>query len=189
MSSSQINYDYGVRVRDERTDAPRVDIKPSLIMAQDARDMFRAAYAAGGSYLADAEVVERAEGTTEWVALDGVAIVRRFTESTRALDEAMTPVLLAGLAQLAEQRLRYLVWSNEHQMWWRPAERGYTDSIEEAGRYPYGQAAAIVGKASVDGRLLRDRTNPLTGEQYRQAPEVLVLAPECIDLLGGVTRG
>ena len=29
----------------------------------------------------------------------------------------------------------YLLWSNKHQMWWRPASRGYTDNIDEAGRY------------------------------------------------------
>jgi len=85
--------------------------------------------------------------------------------------------------------LTYLIWSNEHRMWWRAAERGYADSIEEAGRYPYERAEAIVREASADGRLMYDRTNYLTGEQYRQAPEVLVLAPEHIDLQGGVTRG
>jgi hypothetical protein len=82
----------------------------------------------------------------------------------------------------------FLIWSNEHRMWWRANECGYTDSIEEAGRYPYGLAARIVLKASVDGALVYDRTDPMTGEQYRQAPEVLVLAPECIDLGGGVTE-
>jgi hypothetical protein len=85
--------------------------------------------------------------------------------------------------------MKFLIWSNEHRMWWRANERGYTDSIEEAGRYPYEQAAKVVLSASVNGQLLYDRTDPVTGEQYRQAPEVLVLAPECIDLEGGVTRG
>ncbi len=75
---------------------------------------------------------------------------------------------------------RFLIWSNQHRMWWRADERGYTDSIEEAGRYPLDAAETIVRKASVDGALLYDRTDPLTGEQYRQAPEVLVLAPEFI---------
>jgi hypothetical protein len=83
---------------------------------------------------------------------------------------------------------QFLIWSNEHRMWWRADERGYTDSIEEAGRYPYDTAQRIVLKASVNGALLHDRTNPLTGERYRQAPEVLVLAPECIDINGEVTR-
>jgi hypothetical protein len=69
-------------------------------------------------------------------------------------------------------------------MWWRANERGYTDYIEEAGRYPYDRAQKIVLSASVDGALLRDRADPVTGEQYRQAPEVLLLAPECIRLNG-----
>jgi hypothetical protein len=82
--------------------------------------------------------------------------------------------------------LTYLIWSNDHRLWWRANERGYTEAIEEAGRYPHDRAAEIVRRATVDGHLLRDRTNPVTGEQYRQAPEVLVLAPECIE--SGSTR-
>ncbi len=82
----------------------------------------------------------------------------------------------------------FLIWSNEHRMWWRADERGYTDSIDEAGRYLYDAAERIVLKASVNGALLYDRTNPLTGEQYRQAPEVLVLAPECVSMNGEVAR-
>lgn len=72
----------------------------------------------------------------------------------------------------------YLIWSNEHRMWWRANHRGYTGSIEEAGRYPHVDATQIVVRASCDGALLYDRTDPMTGRQYRQAPEVLVLAPE-----------
>jgi hypothetical protein len=75
----------------------------------------------------------------------------------------------------------YLIWSNEHRMWWRADQRGYTDAIVEAGRYPYNEAQQIVLSASANGALLYDRTDPVTGEQYRQAPEVAVLAPECIE--------
>lgn len=29
----------------------------------------------------------------------------------------------------------YLLWSNKHQMWWRPDAQGYTDDEAQAGRY------------------------------------------------------
>lgn len=81
----------------------------------------------------------------------------------------------------------YLIWSNQHCMWWRPNERGYTDSIEEAGRYPHSYATRIVATASVDGQLLFDRTDPVTGRQYRQAPEVMVPAPQAEQDVDGPT--
>lgn len=82
----------------------------------------------------------------------------------------------------------FLIWSNEHRMWWRAAYRGYTDSIEEAGRYPHAVAVRIVLEASANGQLMYDRTDPMTGRQYRQAPEVLVLAPEHITVVGEVVK-
>lgn len=77
--------------------------------------------------------------------------------------------------------IAYLVWSNEHRMWWRANHCGYTGSIEEAGRYPHPAAERIAAEASCDGALLHGRTDPMTGRQYRQAPEVLVPAPENTD--------
>jgi hypothetical protein len=83
---------------------------------------------------------------------------------------------------------RFLIWSNEHGMWWRTAERGYTASIEEAGRYPHDQAQKIVDQASLGGQLAYGRTDPMTGREYRQAPEVLILAPEHVGSDGTVTN-
>lgn len=73
---------------------------------------------------------------------------------------------------------KYLIWSNEHQLWWRPGHRGYTGYIEEAGRYDQDEAIDIVVKASCDLQLHITRTNPVTGEEYKQYPEVMVPAPE-----------
>jgi hypothetical protein len=83
----------------------------------------------------------------------------------------------------------FLLWSNKHEMWWRANESGYTTFVEEAGRYPYDRAAQIVRRSSCDGQLLQDRTDPVTERVYLWSPTVLVLAPECVDLEGGVTRG
>jgi hypothetical protein len=76
--------------------------------------------------------------------------------------------------------MMFLVWSNEHRMWWRGGHRGYTDSIEEAGRYSRADAQAIVARATLDGLLTVRRTDPVTGKEYSQLSEVLVLAPEDI---------
>lgn len=38
----------------------------------------------------------------------------------------------------------WLVWSMQHGMYWRPQWNGYTHVKEEAGRYRYSEAAAIV---------------------------------------------
>lgn len=37
----------------------------------------------------------------------------------------------------------YLVWSNEHNSWWRSSRCGYTASQEGAGRYTRGEALSI----------------------------------------------
>lgn len=77
----------------------------------------------------------------------------------------------------------FLVWSNQHAQWWRPAERGYTAIIEEAGRYSRAEAERIVAKATLDGYLAHERTNPITGEGYVALDEVMVLAPESARLV------
>lgn len=106
MRTNDTEHAYGVRLRDERTDAIRVDIKPSLVMAQDACGQFRKAYADGGTYYADAEVVERGEGSGDWKVLTDADITRIVAGAWEALDQAMAPVLTAGLKQLAEQQAR-----------------------------------------------------------------------------------
>lgn len=37
----------------------------------------------------------------------------------------------------------YLIWSNEHQLWWRANSMGYTSSVDEAGRYERDEAISI----------------------------------------------
>lgn len=41
----------------------------------------------------------------------------------------------------------YLIWSNEHQAWWRPNSSGYTTFVEAAGRYPRAEAISIASGA------------------------------------------
>ena len=59
----------------------------------------------------------------------------------------------------------WLVYSREHEAWWRPASAGYTMSIAEAGRYTKAEAARHC--TSVD-RMLDGQTK----EFAHLAPEV-----------------
>ncbi len=74
--------------------------------------------------------------------------------------------------------MKYLIWSNQQRMWWRPASRGYTSIVDEAGRYELDEAVAIVADSTVYGRLTHRRTDPYTGEEYSCLDEVMLAAPE-----------
>ena len=78
----------------------------------------------------------------------------------------------------------YLIWSNQQRMWWRPNERGYTEFVDEAGRYDRATADRIVAQATCDGRLTVRRQDPVTDAWYEQLDEVLILAPEDIPAEG-----
>lgn len=39
--------------------------------------------------------------------------------------------------------LMFLIWSNEHNAWWRPNSRGYTDFAKAAGVYSFEEARGI----------------------------------------------
>jgi hypothetical protein len=76
---------------------------------------------------------------------------------------------------------RYLIWSNEHAMWWRENESGYTQHIDEAGRYDRADAERIVADATVGGQLSTQREDPRNGCKYREFSEVIVAAPETLE--------
>lgn len=43
----------------------------------------------------------------------------------------------------------YLIWSMEHDAWWKPNGVGYTRVLADAGRYHEHEAAAIVARANI----------------------------------------
>jgi hypothetical protein len=43
----------------------------------------------------------------------------------------------------------YLIWSIEHNAWWRPAKCGYTQTLSEAGRYSLLDAGDILMRANL----------------------------------------
>lgn len=82
---------------------------------------------------------------------DAFAIEKRFDELESRVKtlEAHVDFLSAGslapAAQSEPQVGRVLVWSMEHNAWWRPSWCGYTAHRHEAGRYPRAEAQEIVG--------------------------------------------
>lgn len=59
----------------------------------------------------------------------------------------------------------YLIWSAEHNAWWRPGHNGYTTSIEEAGVYEKHAAEKIIDNANI----------PLPkGNGFRYVHEVMI---------------
>lgn len=64
----------------------------------------------------------------------------------------------------------WLVYSREHNAFWRPSAAGYTNLIEDAGRYTKAEA-----EAHCSTRDPRAKDDP---------PEVAVIAPEFADAIG-----
>lgn len=44
--------------------------------------------------------------------------------------------------------MKYWIWCNERNMWWRPNRRGYTSEREEAGVYSLEEATEICDNAN-----------------------------------------
>jgi hypothetical protein len=42
----------------------------------------------------------------------------------------------------------WLLWSYEHERWWKPYNWGYTSELTEAGRYTLAEAIAICEEAN-----------------------------------------
>jgi len=45
--------------------------------------------------------------------------------------------------------MHWLIWSEEHRGWWKPARRGYTEKRSEAGKYPFEDAVEILRSANI----------------------------------------
>lgn len=61
----------------------------------------------------------------------------------------------------------YVIWSFEHDAWWRPARMGYTASFVEAGHYTQAEADRIVANANRFSRTINEQALPLaTAQRY-----------------------
>lgn len=48
-------------------------------------------------------------------------------------------------------RTQFLIWSIEHDAWWRPDWGGYTRVLAEAGRYDEAEAERVLDRANTVG--------------------------------------
>jgi hypothetical protein len=71
--------------------------------------------------------------------------------------------------------MRYIIWSEEHNAWWRDDKMGYTHSIIYAGRFEQREACEIV---KTGNRFLDPGDEPPLNEIA--IPDPLVPA-ECMD--------
>lgn len=62
----------------------------------------------------------------------------------------------------------YVIWSTEHRGWWRPARRGYTHHLAEAGAYSRDVALDICREAN-------KRVWPPGEDQVRLPEEIMIL--------------
>ncbi len=58
--------------------------------------------------------------------------------------------LVEELSAKLREREVYLVWSNEHNSWWRANSGGYTSYVESAGEYTKEEALSICNGANYD---------------------------------------
>ena len=73
----------------------------------------------------------------------------------------------------------WVIWSNEHNAYWKPNEIGYTTDIDEAGRYTHDEATKHCKTfPKLDG-------NNLPPEVMMPAPEAYHLLPEYVSKLAG----
>lgn len=66
---------------------------------------------------------------------------------------------------------RYLIWSFEHQGWWRASLHGYTPDFEEAGHFTAAQALSICKTANFVGlneAMVPIGEHTLAGEQAKR---------------------
>lgn len=80
---------------------------------------------------------------------------------------------------------KYLIWSHEHDQWWRPNREGYTPRIEEAGRYTFDEVAEVVVPHIPPGEevAVDERVAPRWGEAVAAKLEAATSVDNALDVL------
>lgn len=61
-------------------------------------------------------------------------------------------------------KTKWIIWSLEHQGWWKKNHTGYTQKKEEAGEYDYDEALRIVRGANIAGKDIPNEAMIMVGE-------------------------
>lgn len=110
------------------------------------------------------------------IAQGDMSAAQVFTQMKQMVEAASARDRLAPQGEA----VNWLVWSNEHNAWWRPNARGYTLETTEAGRYTFDEARDICINA-------RPRSGAKSeAEKAGDPPEVMVLAPESLGAAGAM---
>lgn len=88
--------------------------------------------------------------------------VKDYTKIWVAVQDILVPLLSCSPAE-AKTTDEWVIWSNEHQAWWRPNGRGYTLDWKEAGLYTTEEADKIIkGSKMPDGKPKEQKVDPRT---------------------------
>jgi hypothetical protein len=81
---------------------------------------------------------------------------------------------------LSEQNL-WLVWSYEHDAWWKPGRFGYTTDLEKAGRYRYNEALEICDNANRHAKFTHERMVHVANSSLIRALSALAMRKNNLD--------
>jgi hypothetical protein len=75
----------------------------------------------------------------------------------------------------------FLIWSIEHDAWWAPAERGYTQRIADAGMYTDDESAKILERANYVA--VNEARLPIQATLNRDSVRIMGRCSNCHDLV------
>lgn len=103
--------------------------------------------------------------TYELLAMSQETLNHKIEEATNPLHNKIihleTQLKQAQEAIEAARLEIYLIWSNEHNAWWRPNRNSYTTDISKAGRYSLEMAIEICNGANYGWDTDREIPNEL----------------------------
>ena len=86
-------------------------------------------------------------GAYEW-AIERAEYIEEHSDAAYGIVDIALRDGLIEVYGLPPAGRRFLIWSNEHQAYWRPNRAGYTERASDAGLYPQNEAIEICEAAS-----------------------------------------
>ena len=94
---------------------------------------------------------------------------RTLARLKRRLGGSAKAIVETALERLGDQplnpqtKMKFLIWSNQRDAWWKPNEQGYTKAEEHAGEYDLETARRICADAAHYGYVGNPIEPSLTG--------------------------